>query len=255
MLSAFLAPLAYLFIRNRPEEYGLQPDGAGMLAGGTVKDDDGRDAGADAATNDDADTTEVREENWTRGEALRTTAYWVFSMGLASIAMLSTGLTFHMVKIFADSGMDATLAARVYFPVAFVSAGVTLVSGILVDRISARFLMAGSLFLQVVALLMAPYLSGPGMALLYGVVLGFLFGMMRTVASVVWAVYFGRQHLGSIAGVTSSILVAASALGPLPMGYARELFGSYTWVLAVSSLLPLVLGIASLFVQRPRKAA
>ena len=44
------------------------------------------------------------EENWTSREAVRTGAFWIIGLGLGSISMLSTGLQFHMVSIFADAG-------------------------------------------------------------------------------------------------------------------------------------------------------
>ena len=92
-------------------------------------------------------------------------------------------------------------------------------------------------------------------ALIYGVVRGTTNGLQRTVSTVVWPKYFGRRHLGSITGIASTILVAASALGPMPMGIARDLLGSYVMALPVSAVLPLLLGVASLFARRPVRAA
>ena len=74
-----------------------------------------------------------------------------------------------------------------------------------------------------------------------------------TVSAVVWAKYFGRRHLGSITGVASLVGVAGSALGPMPMGIARDLFGSYHLTLTVAAALPLVLSIVALFARRPSR--
>ncbi|MCB0126282.1 MAG: hypothetical protein KDE58_28690, partial [Caldilineaceae bacterium] len=68
-----------------------------------------------------------------------------------------------------------------------------------------------------------------------------------------WAKYYGRRHLGSITGVTTTVTVGASALGPMPMGIARDLLGSYGLTLKLLAILPLVLAVASLFVDRPEK--
>lgn len=92
------------------------------------------------------------------------------------------------------------------------------------------------------------------MALIYGVILGASSGLVHTVGSVVWAMYFGRRHLGSITGVTSTVLIAGSALGPMPFGIARDLLASYNLVLTLSAVLPFLLGLASLFIDRPQKA-
>lgn len=242
-LLLVMAPIGYIFIRNRPEEHGLQPDGMG---GNRRHPARGSDAGKNAPE-------PLTEENWTRSEAMRTPIFWVFLLGLSSISLLGTGLTFHIVSIFADNGLSATLAATAFGPVAVTMALTNLASGFLVDRIRLRYLLALGLLLQAFALWLVTSLSSPSLAIVFGLTLGMTFGLMRTVHVVSWAKYFGRLHLGSITGVTSTVTVAASALGPMPMGIARDLLGSYGPTLAVFSILPLVLAGASLFVDRPQK--
>jgi cyanate permease len=169
--------------------------------------------------------------------------------------MLGTGMQFHVVSIFADNGLSSTLAAASYVPVAITSAATNLASGFLVDRVRLRVIMAIALLLQAVSLWMVSYLNLVALAMLFGVVIGATSGLMRTVSTVAWAKYYGRRHLGSISGVTSTVLVASSALGPLPMGLARDLLGSYTVTLAVLVVIPLALAVASLFVDRPARRA
>jgi cyanate permease len=100
---------------------------------------------------------------------------------------------------------------------------------------------------------MAPRLQGTTSALAYGVVLGLAISLQMTVENVVWAQYFGRRHLGSITGVARLVGNAGSALGPMPMGIARDVFGSYTWTLTLAAVLPLALAVLVLFSRRPSK--
>ena len=169
------------------------------------------------------------------------------------MSMLSTGLTFHIVSIFADSGLNSTVAATVFLPIAATSAIVNLGSGVLADRVPVRVLLAVGLLLQAVNLVMAPYLLSVNLALAYGVIAGFKGGLQGIVTSVVWAKYFGRRHLGSITGVTTMLIVAGSALGPMPLGIARDLLGSYTITLLGAAILPLALSIATLIFGKPPK--
>ena len=124
VLIFVMAPVGYLFYRSRPERYGLLPDGAST-----------RNVGGQSQTQD------FVEEEWTLSEALHTPAFWIVVSGLASISMLATGLTFHMVSIFEDSQLSADAAAAVFLPISMVSAAVNLGSGILVDRVPIRFLL------------------------------------------------------------------------------------------------------------------
>ncbi len=242
LLLLLMVPLAWIFVRNRPEDHGLLPDGAQSA---TSKPGQSTGLGTIAVA--------VAEENWTRAEAMRTPIFWVFMLGLAALSMLGTGLTFHIVSIFADNGMSAALAATAFVPVAVTTAVTNLGSGFLVDRVRLRVLMALALVLQVVSLWMVSYLSSLWLAMAFGVVLGATNGLQRTIGTVAWAKYYGRLHLGSITGITTTVLVGASALGPMPMGVARDLLGSYNFTLKLMAIIPLVLAIASLFVDRPEK--
>lgn len=235
MLLVIMVPVGLLFFRARPEVFGLLPDGASTTP--KIVTSQG----------------EIEEENWTVQEARSTAAFWIITIGLASISMLSTGLQFHMVSIFLDNHLSADAAAGVYVPLALTTAMMTLASGILVDRMPVRYLLIAALVLQAMSLWMAPSLSSLWMATLYGVLLGCLSGLQRTVSTVVYASYFGRLHLGAISGISSTVMVAGSALGPLPMAVAHDALGQYTQALYWLSLLPLALAIVSFWMQRPRK--
>jgi MFS transporter, OFA family, oxalate/formate antiporter len=235
MVLVVMLPVGLIFYRRQPEDYGLEPDGASTSA------DKGR------------GQRHFIEENWTVEEAVRTPAFWLLGLGLASISMLGTGLQFHMVSIFADSGLSASVAAAAYLPISATGAIVGLSSGVLVDRIPARFLLLAALIGQAASLIMAPNLVTASSALAYGIIIGTTSGLQRTVSSVVWPTYFGRKHLGAITGVASFVGIAGSALGPMPMGIARDLLGSYAVALPAAAVLPLALGVAALFARRPTR--
>lgn len=235
-LIVLMAPLGYLFFRRRPEVYGLQPDNGPPVQKGEKVADPPAD-----------------EESWTLKEALRTPPFWVASAGLALLAMLVTALFFHMVSIFDDNGLSAAMAASVYVPISAATTLVNLGGGYLADRLPVRWLLAAALFSQAAVLVLAQYLQSAVMASLYGILLGTAGGLMGLVSSVIWADYYGREHLGSITGVTSMILIVGSALGPMPLGIARDMLGSYNLALNISAVFPFVLGVLSLFVRRPQK--
>ena len=228
-----MLPISLIFIRNRPEDYGLQPDGDTPISENNTRN------------------KTVLEDNWTLKEATRTPVFWLVAASLAAPSMLNTGLTFHIFSIFQDSGLSSDVTAAVFVPLAAAAATLRLAGGILIDRIPARFLLSFSLLLNAIVLIMAPRLPTVTVALLFGVIMGASNGIEQTVSGVIWAKYFGRLHLGSITGVVSTILVAASALGPMPMGVARDLMGNYATVLLVFAFIPLTLAVANLFFGRP----
>ena len=234
-----MTPLAFIFFRNHPEDYGLQPDGgeSGILR-------------SRKRTQAPTGWTEV---HWTLGQAMHTSVFWILLGSLSAISMLSTGLFFHIVSIFIDNGLTPDLAAAVFVPVAVTTALVNWGSGLLVDRVPVRVLLAIGLFFQALSLLMARSLSGITLVLIFGIVLGISSGLIRILGSVVWAMYFGRHHLGSITGFTTMITITGSAMGPMPLGIGRDLLGSYNLALIISAVIPLLLGILGLFIDDPAR--
>ena len=239
ILVFVMTPLAFIFFRNHPEDYGLQPDGG--------------ESGIFRSRKRKQVPTGWTEVHWTLGQAMHTSVFWILVGSLSAISMLSTGLFFHIVSIFTDNGLTPDLAAAVFVPVAVTTALVNWGSGLLVDRVPVRVLLAIGLFFQALSLLMARSLSGITLVLIFGIVLGISSGLIRILGSVVWAMYFGRHHLGSITGFTTMITITGSAMGPMPLGIGRDLLGSYNLALIISAAIPLLLGILGLFVDDPAR--
>ena len=233
-LLLIMLPVGIMLFRNRPEAYGLQPDG--NLSPTEMERD-----------------REPVEVNWTRQEAMRTWAFWIPALGIGVNGMMITGIFFHMESIFVDNGLASGLAALVFAPIAITNGAVNLGGGFLADRVPIRFLLGGALLLLSTGIVMALYLTGPTVAMFYGVLLGTSIGLIVLVQNIIWANYFGREHLGSISGVAATILMVGNGLGPVPLGFARDLLGSYDLALYLLALLPLMLGVGSLLVGKPKK--
>jgi MFS family permease len=237
-LLLIMAPVGFLLFRNRPEDHQMLPDGAAV---------------ANQEENQAAAQTLSLEENWTLKEAMSTRAFWTLLIGLSSFSMLSTGLFFHLVSIFENRGLDPAVAASVFVPVALAAAIANLAGGVLTDRIQLRFLLAFGLLLQAASLFSAEVLQGTATALLFGVILGATNGIARSVGTVVWPSFFGRENLGSIYGFTASIGVVGAALGPLPFGFVYDMVGTYRPVLLISAAACVLIGLISLTIKKPEK--
>ncbi|MEM7033822.1 MAG: MFS transporter [Chloroflexota bacterium] len=250
MLLVGLLPLCLFFLKDRPEDYGLLPDGREPSEPGVSQSKE------DLANQDkdvQATIDPSSEVNWTLAEAIRTPAFWIIAVGISTMAMATTGLFFHLVSIFEDNGLSATIAATVFIPIAVTTAIVSLGSGLLIDRIPARVLLMMALLCQTITLVMAPFLSSVTLAFIYGVIMGITFGLVRIVGGVVWADYYGRRNLGSITGVTGTIMQVGAGLGPIPFGVGRDLLGSYNMALYIVALLPLSLAFGTFFARKPQR--
>ncbi|WP_254977291.1 MFS transporter [Cyanobium sp. ATX 6A2] len=224
LVAVTILPAGALVFRRQPELYGLQPDG--RLGARTQQ--------------------RPTEANVTLAQARRTSTFWLFALGNGVVAALGTGLLFHHYSIMATAGVDRTLAALVFLPYGLVAAGANLVSGLLLDRISPRFLLSVMVWMLCLALLLAVRVNSPQLLVLYGVLLGLMQGTNGILQAGVYSYYFGRAHLGSISGFAATLMVAATAVGPLLFSVGFERFGSYALVLTLASLLPFTMGLVAL---------
>ena len=233
--------LAFLF-RNKPEDVGQRPDG--LLQ-------DQRDATLEHRT----DARKAREDEpcFTLSETLRTRAYWIMAAAAALPAMIVTGIHFHAVQIFLDSGLTEADAAVMFTTFALAFAGLMFVGGVLADRMPLNILLSISMAGLAGGVVMLIQVSSVWTSHIFAIVLGGGQGILMAVRATLWVRYYGRPHLGKIRGSLVTIEVAASSTGPFLMGAAHDMFGGYHevfWLFAVISAPMIVL---ALLATRPER--
>jgi MFS family permease len=234
---------ALLFMRRRPEDMGLLPDGGSIAQNepGSVS----AKAKARLSAADDVD--------WTRREALGTSAFWliVITFGVSHVGV--TGLNLHVFSFVSDQGHPAMVAALVMSIIAVMQFSTPMGWGLLAERINIPRLIMAKFLVQAVGILLA--LSDPGLVSLYAGFFLYGIGMGGTaiLAELIWANYFGRTSLGKIRGMGSLITSAFSAGGPPFFGLMFDATQSYN--LSFSIFIGMLFASAglSLFLRPPRK--
>ena len=235
LLMITMAPIAYFFIRDRPEKVGLLPDNIMNQS-----------KQMEAELNN--------EINWTVNEAIRTRTFWLLLYCSIVPSALSTGLVFHHVSIMDQIGVSSMGAALVLSVTALVGIPIVLVAGIIADKVAPRYLYAiaeGALFGAILLLLF--FTNSATSALIYGALLGVSNGLTMILGRFIWPDYYGRKNLSSIKGVTMMSGIIGTALGPMPLGVGFDMFGSYHEVLLISMIFPLLAIIAAMLAKPPQK--
>lgn len=232
LLIGFMAPLGWYLVRNLPEDIGEIPDG--VRSASLEKDDPKY-----------MSRIPVREDSWTLKQAMTTKPFWFMLFCMVVSAMVNTGITFHIVSIMATKGNSSAFAALVLSIAAFVQFPLTFVAGYIVDRVKVRYVKSVSFGILLLAMTMLLYSESRSALILFAVVHG-VFTVFDTVSTgVLWPNYFGRKNLGSIRGIAMTAMVVGSALGPLPFGYAFDLFQGYREILLVMMAFPVLASLAS----------
>lgn len=227
-------PLALFLIQNSPEEMGLLPDNSDKLK-------------------KEPEKKAIEEVSWTVEEASKTRSFWLLLLCAVIPGIVNTGLTFHLVSIFAEKSLSLETAAGILSLTALIGLPVTFITGILLEKVKVQYMLtlvfAGEL-LSLFLLQKADFLAA---AIIFGLVWGVSMGIERIVMAVVWPNYFGRKHIGSISGISMAMVVTGSALGPLPLGIAFDLFGGYAEILWALMIFPLFGIVAALLADPPQK--
>ena len=205
---------AMLLLRRLPEDLGLRPDGdavvgeAGAGGGGKPK------AGADRVS-------------LTQRQALHSVTFWLLTVMVTVNSIATTGVSFHMVPHFSDVGLSNTAAAT---SISFLTAGSiasTFVWGYLSDRTGAKLMLLGSVLTLALATFVVASTTTIPTAYLGAALFGVGLAGTGLLSEVVWADFFGRQHLGGIRGATLPFQMTGNASGSLIAAFLFDLRGSY----------------------------
>ena len=190
---------------------------------------------------------------FTRSEALGTPAFWLVSSGLATQALIITAVTFHMVLLGSGAELNRSQVYSLFIPMSFFGITGSLVGGWISDLIKLKWLLMNQLVFQAIGtfglLGLATSLGQWSFIVGYGI----SGGLFATLITVAWPRFFGREHLGAISGLSMSILVFASAIGPVLFSLSQRLFGTYLWIILICGFIPLFLSIASLKAENPQE--
>jgi MFS family permease len=242
-------PLLWFFVKqNRPEYYGLLPDGATVEeeAAGTSQIID---KGVEYASS-------LGETEFTFRQALKTPTYWLLTVGWAAGQIAVGGITIHFIPFLTDMGIDPTVASGMMAIMVFFTIPSRFLAGFLGDRVKIdhlRFFLAG-LFL-LVAVGIAAFLLNQTTAMIY--VFLILFGLGSGAGIVVRIIilgrYFGRKAFGTIHGTANMFAAPISFLAPVYSGWIYDTTGSYRIALITFAALA---AFATFFIclVRPPKA-
>ena len=232
--------LLSLLVRDRPEAYGLRPDG-----------DPPEES---APTGRSIDPAPRRSDpGLTLQAVLRTRDFWLFAGYLSGTFTINSAIQVHMIPYFEqDVGLTAAWAAVVMAMVYIMSGIGRIGGGYLLDRIDYRYVLAfvaATMGLSLLYLQLVTVRSVWG-TVPFSVMFGISLGCLVPMRGAVGAIMFGTRAIGGILGLLQGGSIAAGVVGPMVMGVIFDLNGNYSaaiWGLIVvgALMVPLSLAMAS----------
>ena len=209
-ISATLAVVAGVFVRETPETVGQSRDGIEPWGA------------AESGANEMAAVA----DQWTAAQAIRTPQFALMLVcGVAYAVPFNTAVA-HLTLHLTDLGHAETAAIGLVGTMALVSIGGRLM-GAVGDWISPQWALAVALTLEGLGaggLLLA---ADPALALAAVSLIGLGFGLAYISIPVVFSHFFGRRAFSVTAGIRMTITGVFAGLGPWLAGLTFDATGSY----------------------------
>ena len=231
--------VAALFVVEKPEDVGQEPDGGSA--------DKGRTAGSKASR------VHITSDEWTFREALRSPVLWLLLFGSLGMSGGFTQAMAHAVVHLQDLGNTTDVAAK-SFSILVVSTLIgKLMLGVFGDRIDPRYLWAIAVGVFGVGMLVLIDASNGFRLNVYAVCIGFGFGGSLVCMMTVMSNYFGSKAYASIVGITLAVQTTVGALASFLAGDLYERQGSYTAAFAGTAILCFAGTVVLLLTRPPRR--
>ena len=209
-----IVPAAFV-MRRTPEDYGLRPDG------------DGGDSAAQASVSSSGG---AEPPSLTRSQALRTSSFWLLTLGFALNYTAMTVILIHAIPFATEAGFSRAIAASALAVNGVGNLASKAFWGYGLQRFEARLLPPTAYVISStgVALMIVAGVTGQSAILFPAFFLyGFGFGGTIPLSEFLWARYFGRAHIGAIRGIGNPIAVVGTGVGPVLAGAWFDLSGDY----------------------------
>lgn len=225
-------------VRNRPEDYGLLPDGRPPASTPAVT------GSAPPAS---------QQEGYTWQQALRTRAFWLITIGHSCSSIVIVTITVHLGPMLDDRGFSLQTVGWVVSTYTGVGGIFMLVGGYIGDRLPMRmtlFIFSAIQSVAVVILLQADSLE---VVYLFAVVMGVGFGGRAPLSTAIRGIYFGRRAFASITGISMIPMNFLLLAAPLFAGIMFDATGSYQVPFLTIAVVSFVGAVSFLLLAEPPK--
>jgi len=232
IISLVLISLAARFVRRDPRQVSQLPYGS-------------------CGVEEDSFALEVR--GFSLREAIYTRQLWllcgVYFCGFLPIGTMLVHIVIHATGL----GIPVMTASSILATIGAASIAGRIIMGSVADKIGNKLSLVICFVVLSVALFLLMVAKQAQMLYLFAVILGFAYGGINSLMSLIVAELFGTRSLGAILGIAFAFDSAGGALGPVIAGKIFDVTGSYQLAFLVCATMGFVGLILALFLRSTSK--
>lgn len=239
-----LLPLNGIFLRHKPQELGLYPDG---LEASVPPFEGGK--------RHTENSIDMETDDWTLRKAIGTRRFWALVLFpfFAFIGLFIIHV--HNVKFLVDQGIDKMTAAYIYAMIGIISSGFRIFWGWLSDRIWREITYSlGTLCicLGIGSLLLMEITGQKALSYPFFIFFGIGWGVTAPLFISIAADLFKGKGFGLIYGIVEGGIGIAGAIGAWIAGFLFDMTHSYQWAFLLGIIAVLLSGLL-VWVAAPRR--
>ena len=213
-LTLIIFPFILIFLRNKPEDIGLLPDGIPYEPN-------------DKSSNEDQTPVLDDEKSFTLKQATKTKTLWIVTAAMSLGLTGQSTIMFSLVPFFVESGISQTNAAVILSIGSFLALG-NIGWGYVSTYIGSKNSFIISLIIGTCVTYYLLLVNTLPEAYIFIFIWGLTANSAVNMGQMIIAEYFGRKWYGSILGVVAPISTICLGMGPFLGASIRDLSSNYT---------------------------
>jgi len=188
--------------------------------------------------------------DWTVRRALETPQFYVIVGAYTTYLLINTTAHGFAVEHLTERGIAPKAAAAMLSLEAFVGAILSVVGGVIGEKVRPKVLLIVSLVALITGMTALAMARGYPLMLVYAVGVGIGYGLSVLASTLLLLSYFGRRPNLELYSLMCLISTSA-AIGPAFGGWARDTLGSFSGMFLLCAALTFAMLVATLFLKPP----
>jgi MFS family permease len=227
-----------IFVRNRPEDIGLLPDGAKKLDTLDLKTE--------------ATVTSTKITDWQIKPALKTRAIWMITLLNAANVFCMMMMNNHQVPHLTDMGFSPVVAAGALGLLGGANAIARVSGGALGQKLNPQRLIAIAFIFEAISLIIFINAQSVAAVYLYVILFGFSTGAIVVLHIAMIGNYYGATSYAFLASTVMVVTTLIGACSPVLGGYIYDAVQSYRIPFTLCIAASAIGAIAALLAKPPK---